>query len=146
MADPCQILVDVYVYAPTYINTHLPGGFPQKGGAYPRGGSQKMSACLVPVAERAGGRVLVRADVNKILVENGKAVGVSICFMCILFLHVFVFQHICVCGNNVCVCVCLSVCVHIYICVCVCVCFSFFSTCLNAFMYVHAKPTYMGGI
>lgn len=35
-----------------------------------------MSACLVPVVERAGGRVLVRANVEKILVEGGKACGV----------------------------------------------------------------------
>eukprot|EP00455_Lapot_gusevi_P056682 TRINITY_DN9484_c0_g1_i1.p1 TRINITY_DN9484_c0_g1~~TRINITY_DN9484_c0_g1_i1.p1 ORF type:complete len:617 (-),score=87.31 TRINITY_DN9484_c0_g1_i1:11-1861(-) len=45
-------------------------GFPQRGGAYPRGGSQGMSGCLVPVVERAGGRVLVRADVTEILLEN----------------------------------------------------------------------------
>jgi len=53
-------------------------GFPQKGGAYPRGGSQKMSAALVPAIERAGGRVLVRADVEQILVEGSKAVGVRL--------------------------------------------------------------------
>ncbi len=64
-----------------------------------------MSGCLVPVVERAGGRVLVRADVNKILVENGKAVGVSICFfcVCIYVLNVFIMY------------VCMYVCMHAYI-------------------------------
>jgi hypothetical protein len=42
-------------------------GFPQRGGAYPVGGSQALSAALVPVIERAGGRVLVRADVQEVV-------------------------------------------------------------------------------
>ncbi len=41
-------------------------GFPQRGGAYPRGGSQRMSAALVPVIEAHGGRVLVRANVTQV--------------------------------------------------------------------------------
>jgi len=53
-------------------------GLPQKGGAYPRGGPQKMSECLVPVVERAGGRVLVRSSVEEIVVEGGKVVGVKV--------------------------------------------------------------------
>mmetsp|Transcript_2397 Transcript_2397/g.5727 ORF Transcript_2397/g.5727 Transcript_2397/m.5727 type:complete len:611 (-) Transcript_2397:452-2284(-) len=53
-------------------------GFPQRGGAYPRGGSQRMSGCLIPVIERMGGRVLVRADVKNVEVEGGRAVGVRL--------------------------------------------------------------------
>jgi phytoene dehydrogenase-like protein len=34
-------------------------GFPERGGAYPAGGSQAMSASLIPVIEAAGGRVRV---------------------------------------------------------------------------------------
>jgi len=53
-------------------------GLSQKGGAYPRGGAQMMSACLVPVVERYGGRVLCRASVQEIVVEDGKVVGVKV--------------------------------------------------------------------
>jgi len=37
-----------------------------------------MSACLVPVVERYGGRVLCRASVQEIVVEDGKVVGVKV--------------------------------------------------------------------
>jgi len=53
-------------------------GLPQKGGAYPRGGPQRMSQCLVPVVERAGGRVLVRSNVEEVVIEGGRAVGVKV--------------------------------------------------------------------
>ena len=53
-------------------------GLSQKGGAYPRGGPQKMSACLVPVIERYGGRVLCRASVDEIVMEDGKVAGVTL--------------------------------------------------------------------
>lgn len=48
-------------------------GFPEKGGAFPRGGTQAMSASLIPTIERSGGRVLVRADVESILVRRSPA-------------------------------------------------------------------------
>lgn len=37
---------------------------------YPRGGSDAMAKALVPVIEAAGGRVLVRADVSEITVDD----------------------------------------------------------------------------
>jgi all-trans-retinol 13,14-reductase len=53
-------------------------GLAREGGAYPVGGSQEMAKRLVPVITDAGGRVLVRARVEEILVDsdNGKVKGV----------------------------------------------------------------------
>ena len=45
-------------------------GISMEGGCYPRGGSDKMAAELVPVIESFGGRVLIRAQVEQILVES----------------------------------------------------------------------------
>jgi all-trans-retinol 13,14-reductase len=48
------------------------------GGYYPVGGPQAISKALIPVIEATGGRVLVRAPVDRIVVENGRAVGVKV--------------------------------------------------------------------
>jgi phytoene dehydrogenase-like protein len=45
-------------------------GLSIEGGAYPVGGSQELAKCLVPVITGAGGRVLVRAAVEEILVDT----------------------------------------------------------------------------
>jgi all-trans-retinol 13,14-reductase len=45
-------------------------GISMEGGCYPRGGSDKMAAELVPVIESFGGRVLIRAQVEQVLVES----------------------------------------------------------------------------
>ena len=42
------------------------------------GGPSEIPFRIIPVIERSGGRVLVRAEVNRILVENGRAVGVTV--------------------------------------------------------------------
>jgi len=47
-------------------------GLAIEGGAYPVGGSQELAKCLVPVITGAGGRVLVRASVEEILVDSAK--------------------------------------------------------------------------
>jgi all-trans-retinol 13,14-reductase len=47
------------------------------GGCYPRGGSDVMAKELLTTIESFGGRVLIRAQVERILVENGRAVGVK---------------------------------------------------------------------
>ncbi len=47
-----------------------------KGGAYPVGGSQRIAETINPVIEAAGGKIYVNAEVDKILVEDGKATGV----------------------------------------------------------------------
>jgi all-trans-retinol 13,14-reductase len=47
-----------------------------EGGFYPRGGTSVIAKNIIPVIEEGGGRVLVSKKVEKILVENGKAVGV----------------------------------------------------------------------
>lgn len=46
-----------------------------KGASYPKGGASEVAFHIIPVIENAGGKVLVRAKVKEILVENGKAVG-----------------------------------------------------------------------
>jgi all-trans-retinol 13,14-reductase len=48
-----------------------------EGAAYPVGGASRIAAGIEPVIERAGGSILVSADVTGILVENGnRATGV----------------------------------------------------------------------
>ncbi|WP_298036308.1 NAD(P)/FAD-dependent oxidoreductase [uncultured Desulfuromonas sp.] len=46
------------------------------GGSYPRGGSAGIYEAIAPVIEQNGGRVVVKADVQEILLHRGKAVGV----------------------------------------------------------------------
>jgi phytoene dehydrogenase-like protein len=55
-------------------------GLSIEGGAYPVGGSQELAKCLVPVITGAGGRVLVRAAVEEILVdpESERTTGVRL--------------------------------------------------------------------
>jgi len=48
------------------------------GGYYPVGGASEFTLNLIPVIERAGGKVLVRATVEEILFEGGAAVGVRV--------------------------------------------------------------------
>jgi all-trans-retinol 13,14-reductase len=47
-----------------------------KGGSFPVGGCQRIAETIIPVIEKAGGAVAVRAGVEKVIIENGKAVGV----------------------------------------------------------------------
>ncbi len=47
-----------------------------RGGYFPVGGASRFAATIVPTIERAGGRVVVRAEVERIIVERGRAVGV----------------------------------------------------------------------
>jgi all-trans-retinol 13,14-reductase len=47
-----------------------------RGGFYPVGGASQIAASLVPVIEASGGRILVAAEVQQILVERGRASGV----------------------------------------------------------------------
>ena len=62
------------------IGTCVGRGLAIEGGAYPVGGSQEMAKCLVPVITGAGGRVLVRAAVEEILVDAAgqRATGVRL--------------------------------------------------------------------
>ncbi|MCB9508139.1 MAG: NAD(P)/FAD-dependent oxidoreductase [Myxococcales bacterium] len=46
------------------------------GAYYPVGGAQRIAEALLGVVERAGGAVAVRADVERVVVEHGRAVGV----------------------------------------------------------------------
>ncbi len=48
------------------------------GGAYPVGGSSRIAATIMPGIERAGGAVITNADVERVIVEGGRAVGVRL--------------------------------------------------------------------
>jgi len=50
----------------------------EKGGFYPEGGGQVMSDHLAESIEKHGGKLLLSTRVQKILVENGRAVGVRL--------------------------------------------------------------------
>lgn len=49
-----------------------------KGAWYPKGGGQVIADRLCEVIEAAGGRVLLRKPIDRILVEGGRAVGVRV--------------------------------------------------------------------
>lgn len=49
----------------------------EQGGFYPEGGGQVMADELAASIERSGGKLLLSSRVTEILVENGRAVGVS---------------------------------------------------------------------
>lgn len=53
-------------------------GYHYDGGYYPVGGSQALPNALVDVIEKHGGKVYLRTPVQRILVENGHAVGVEL--------------------------------------------------------------------
>jgi len=48
------------------------------GGYYPNGGAGKMAETIIPPIEKNGGTFLINHEVQEILVENGKAVGVEV--------------------------------------------------------------------
>ncbi|MBX7148799.1 NAD(P)/FAD-dependent oxidoreductase [bacterium] len=48
------------------------------GGNYPVGGSGSIAETIIPVIESAGGTVLIKNGVKKVIVKNGKATGVEL--------------------------------------------------------------------
>jgi len=48
------------------------------GGAYPVGGASQIAATILPVIEAAGGEVVTNANVQEVLIEEGRAVGVML--------------------------------------------------------------------
>ncbi len=48
------------------------------GGSVPNGGSSKILETIGKVIKKNGGTILVRAEVNKIIIENNKAKGVRL--------------------------------------------------------------------
>ncbi len=48
-----------------------------QGGYFPDGGAGQIAGTIAPVIARAGGALLVNHEVTKIIVENGRAVGVE---------------------------------------------------------------------
>ncbi|OQS06625.1 hypothetical protein THRCLA_01337 [Thraustotheca clavata] len=63
--------------APFYMHSQIVMHY-LDGAVFPRGGSTKIAEGLVKTIERSGGRVLVKAPVSQIIVENNKAVGVQL--------------------------------------------------------------------
>ncbi|MGD0472257.1 MAG: NAD(P)/FAD-dependent oxidoreductase [Candidatus Velthaea sp.] len=49
-----------------------------EGAAYPAGGAASIAAAIAPAIERAGGAIVVAAEVAEILIERDRAVGVRI--------------------------------------------------------------------
>jgi all-trans-retinol 13,14-reductase len=47
-----------------------------KGGSFPVGGSSEIVNTINPVIEKSKGKIVVRAEVNEIIIKNNKAVGV----------------------------------------------------------------------
>jgi len=47
------------------------------GASYPVGGASRIAEAITPVIERNGGQVVVSAEVQEIIVQDGKAVGVK---------------------------------------------------------------------
>lgn len=61
----------------------------KRGAYYPRGGASEFAFHMIPVIQQGGGNVLVRAPVNRILLDQqGKACGKIIFF-------IFVTTHSC---------------------------------------------------
>ena len=49
-----------------------------KGGYYPVGGSKTIADSVVPLVEQHGGQLLVNHEVQEVLIQNGRAVGVKV--------------------------------------------------------------------
>ncbi len=64
--------------SPFVVHALMHRHFANRGTYFPVGGASEIPFNIIPVIERAGGKVLVRAEVEKILVEHGRAVGVSV--------------------------------------------------------------------
>ena len=75
------------------------------GASYPRGGASEIAFHIIPVIEKVGGKVLVRANVSKILVDEGsgkvqgKSAYSTVSLVVALFLpiaseNVFYFGHL----------------------------------------------------
>ena len=47
------------------------------GGSFPIGGSSQIVKTIDPVIESAGGTILIKAEVDKVIIENNKAIGVK---------------------------------------------------------------------
>eukprot|EP00930_Biecheleria_cincta_P071763 TRINITY_DN59223_c0_g1_i1.p1 TRINITY_DN59223_c0_g1~~TRINITY_DN59223_c0_g1_i1.p1 ORF type:complete len:643 (-),score=93.16 TRINITY_DN59223_c0_g1_i1:386-2314(-) len=64
--------------APFFLHAVILFHYIWEGGFYPVGGSDAFAHALVPQIFEAGGSVLVRAPVSRIVMENGRAVGVEV--------------------------------------------------------------------
>jgi len=52
--------------------------FMSGGASYPVGGASEIAFNMIPVIEKAGGKILVRANVTDIISQHGKACGVKV--------------------------------------------------------------------
>src|SRR5690606_3149972 len=49
-----------------------------RGAAYPVGGSERIAECIAPLIEERGGQLVTSAEVARVVVEGGRAVGVAL--------------------------------------------------------------------
>lgn len=47
------------------------------GGSFPIGGSSQIVKTIDPIIEKAGGTIVINAEVDKVMIENNKAIGVK---------------------------------------------------------------------
>lgn len=52
--------------------------FQKTGAFYPVGGASEIAFNIIPVIEKSGGKVLVRVNVDEIMIENGQVAGVKV--------------------------------------------------------------------
>lgn len=67
-------------HAPALMHFLLVNHYLESGGYYPIGGGSEIPLLLIPVIERAGGRVMVRAPVREIVMDESgqRVVGVAV--------------------------------------------------------------------
>ena len=61
------------------------------GASYPRGGASEIAFHIIPVIEKAGGKVLVRAMVSKILVDENSGRVQGACPFIIRIIIIIIF-------------------------------------------------------
>lgn len=84
-------------------------GISMEGGCYPSGGSESLAKELVPVIQRFGGNVFIRANVDRILVEGTpKSSQWVILHFSLMREKVFIYMELCVCCVNCSMVVCSS--------------------------------------
>jgi len=63
--------------APFYIHALVFLHYLEAGGVFPKGGSAAIAEKIIPTIEKNGGAVFVRRAVEKVIIRNGRAVGVK---------------------------------------------------------------------
>lgn len=62
------------------------------GGFYPKGGASEIALNIIPVIEKSGGKVLVRANVTGIVHNGNKVTGVKVNTYHVVFLNYYLLS------------------------------------------------------